>query len=423
MNVKKLAALGMAIAMTVSAVLTGCGNNDSVPDSNIAETGAEENAGKELAAYGIEETVKIGVLVSDASTDEAQGFRSYYENYLGQQYKAEFIYSEELTDAEGEISAIEQFITQGCQGIISLSSFDRPGQIDACEDAGIYYGVAAGTLSDEEYESFKGYEYYVGSIGPSLETEYLTGYDMAKYFLDEGDDNFLIFSGAAAYGTEMHIYRVAGMLCAMCDADSSTSYGGATDKDGIIQAVYSDLGVKKESFVSEKYTIDAVNGYNMDDAWWGEISEKLFVEGLDTVLAVGNGSDFFGSQAKGAVKVGSVDTYADGYYEAMNNNQLNYMAGKFAAGIAPIFVAVVDAVNGNPLRTSDGSAFSIDQGYWVATDAETFQKYVDGGSVESPVYTKEILDQYIATNDNAVTYSDFETFVSAYTFDEIMELK
>lgn len=98
------------------------------------------------------------------------------------------------------------------------------------------------------------------------------------------------------------------------------------------------------------------------------------------------------------------------------------MAGKFAPGIAPIFVAELDAINGAPLRTADGNAFQIDQGYWYATSAEEFDKYLASSSVESPVYDKSILDNYISTPENVVSYDDFEAFVGAYTFDEIQAL-
>lgn len=434
MKFKKLVSAVLSVTMVAAFALTGCGGTDegSVSDAPGTEKaeGAEsaESEGNAVSAaevdtYGIDKTAKIGVLVSDASTAEALSFRAYYEEYLESQYDVDFIYSEELTDAAGEIDAIDQFTTQGCQGIISLSSFDRPGQIEMCEDAGIYYGVAAGTLTDEQYETYKGYTYFVGSIGPSLETEYQTGYDMAQFFIEEGKTNFLIFTGAAAYGTEMHIYRVAGMIAAMNAADPSTTYGGASTKDDIIAAIYETLGIDADSFASDTFTVSAVNGYNMDDAWWGEISEKLFATGLEAVLAVGNGSDFFGSMAQGAVCVGSVDTYAQDYADAMANNQLTWMAGKFAPGVAPIFVSVLNAINGAPLRTADGNAFQIDQGYWYATNTDEFTEYLSSSSVESPVYDKSILDNYISTSENVVSYSDFEAFVGAYTFDEIQALK
>ncbi len=419
MKLNKLAAVVLSAAMAGSLLLTGCGGSGN--GGSGTEGGSKVDA-SDISDYGINQNVKIGVLASDLSTAEALSFRAYYEEYLGSQYDVDFIYSEQLGNAEEEISAIEQFIAQGCQGIISLSSFDRPGQIDLCESAGIYYGVAAGVLTDEEQKAYEDCEHYVGAVGPSLETEYQTGYDMAKYFIDKGDTSFLIFAGAAAFGTEMHIYRVAGMFEAMCEADASTSYNGATEKDDIITAIYGDLGVNADHFSSDTFTVSAVNGYNMDDAWFGEIAEKINTPGLQAVLAVGNGSDFFGSMAPEGVEVGSVDTYAEGYLNAMENGQLDYMAGKFSPSIAPIFVAVINAINGVPLR-SDGSAFMIDQGYWIATNADEFKTFLDSSSATNPVYDKEILDQYISTPENVVSYSDFESFVSAYTFDDIQNLK
>ena len=94
--------------------------------------------------------VKIGVLVSDATSSEALAFRAYYTEYIAKAYGVEFIYSDELTDAAGEKSAIDNFIVNNCKAVISFSSFDRPAQIDQCEAAGIYYAVATGTLTPEQ---------------------------------------------------------------------------------------------------------------------------------------------------------------------------------------------------------------------------------------------------------------------------------
>ena len=98
-------------------------------------------------------TVKIGVLVSDATSSEALAFRAYYTEYIAKAYNVEFIYSDELSDAAGEKSAIDNFIVNNCKAVISFSSFDRPAQIDQCEAAGIYYAVATGTLTDEQYDT------------------------------------------------------------------------------------------------------------------------------------------------------------------------------------------------------------------------------------------------------------------------------
>jgi hypothetical protein len=61
--------------------------------------------------------------------------------------------------------------------------------------------------------------------------------------------------------------------------------------------------------------------------------------------------------------------------EAMNSGIIDYVAGKFATSIGPIFVATLNAVNGQPIRNEEGCALALDQGYWVATDAEQFAQY------------------------------------------------
>ena len=104
-------------------------------------------------------TVKIGVLVSDTTSAEALSFRSYYENYIKSVYNVDFMYSDELKDAAAEQSAIDNFIANNCQAIISFASADRPAQIEKCETEGIYYAVATRTLTDEQYEQFKSYKY------------------------------------------------------------------------------------------------------------------------------------------------------------------------------------------------------------------------------------------------------------------------
>jgi ABC-type sugar transport system substrate-binding protein len=101
-----------------------------------------------------QKTVKIGVLVSDTTSAEALSFRSYYEKYIQSVYNVEFMYSDELTDAAAEQSAIDNFIANNCKAIISFASADRPAQIRKCAENKVYYAVATGTLSDEEYKEF-----------------------------------------------------------------------------------------------------------------------------------------------------------------------------------------------------------------------------------------------------------------------------
>lgn len=423
---RKFLAVLMCMTVTVSMLLTGCGSTsedtnktqDTAGTGTVAESTSPETEGS-IPELNMDETVKMGILVSDATSAEALAFRTYYTDYIQNQYNVELIYSDELKDAAGETSAIDTFITNNCKVIISFSSFDRAAQIEQCEEAGVYYAVATGTLTEEEYENYKGYEHYIGAIGPSLDVEFQTGYDMAKYYLDQGKTNFAIFGGAIPYYTEMHIYRAAGMLTAMVEAGGdNASYQGATTKDAIIGQIFTDGGLVTGE-IGTVNLMGYVGGYDMDDAWFGKCAQMAQTPDLEVILAVGNGSDFFGTAVAGTdVKIASVDAYASSYGDAMSAGMLDYLAGKFSASIGPIFIASYRAALGSPVRTEEGNALALSQGYWVATSAEQFQEfYTVDSSTEAPAYTKDMLDSLLTAD-----YATFADFVSKYSFEEIQAM-
>ena len=424
---KKLLALVLCLTMTAS-ILTGCGSKENtetkqktsevsqkVSEADSTNTEVDTN----VSDLDMSQKVKMGILVSDSTTAEALAFRTYYVEYIQKEYNVELIYSDELKDAAGETSAIDTFITNNCKAIISFSSFDRAAQLEQCEEVGIYYAVATGTLTEEEYETYKGYEHYIGAIGPSLEVEYQTGYDMANYYLNQGKTNFAIFGGAIPYYTEMHIYRAAGMLTAMVDAGGEgASYKDATTKEDIVNQIMADSGIETVS-IGTNNIVGYVAGYDMDDAWFGKCAQMAQTPDLEVILAVGNGSDFFGTTVAGTdIKIATVDAYATSYGQAMEAGMLDYLAGKFSASIGPIFIAAYRATLGSPIRTTEGNALALSQGYWVATSPEEFnQYYAIDSSIESPAYTKEILDTLLSADYNA-----FKDFVGKYGFKDILSM-
>ena len=108
-TMKKMLSFGLVAAMSLT-MLAGCGNSkDATNDTNVS------NGQEEKKPTG---DVKIGVLVQDVSGEEALGFRSYYENYIADQYGVTFTYTDELKDAASEKSAIEKFASQGYQAFL-----------------------------------------------------------------------------------------------------------------------------------------------------------------------------------------------------------------------------------------------------------------------------------------------------------------
>lgn len=226
---KKLISLISMVAVVAMLVfsLTACGgSSDTKPAGSGSGSAPVPSTG----------SIKIGVLVADVSGEEAQGFRSYYENYIASNYDVQFVYTEQLTDAASEKSAIEKFASQGCSAILSFSSSDRALQIETCEENEIYYAVASGMLDDAQYEQYKGYEYFVGQVGPSMETEYQAGYEMGKHFKESGAKTIAMYG--AFIPNPMHVYRAAGVL-----AGIGATYGGADEMNAVVGQIFGDQGI------------------------------------------------------------------------------------------------------------------------------------------------------------------------------------
>ncbi len=384
-TLKSIAAVILVVALLASTMLlAGCGG----------ESG---------------ETIKIGVLVADATGSEALSFRNYYKDYIEKNYNVEFLYSDALSDAEAEKAAIENFITSGCKVIISLASADRPAQIEQCEAAGVYYAVASGVLNDEEYETYKNYQYYVGAIGPSLDVEFRTGYDMAKAQIENGVTRFAIYGAGVGYRIDMHVYRTAGMLAALCE-DESTSYNGGSDAGAIIGSLYAEGLVNPAAFTSSKYELVGYHAlWDFGDATWQANLASVVAEKPEVILCAGTGLSVFGQAVTGTdIKLCDIDSFTDDYATAMENGTVIYLAGKYASSIGPIFAAALNAVNGHPIRNEAGEALAIGQTYWVATSSEQFQKFQSADSVEAPIFNKELLDTVIG---DSVSFDAFKTFV------------
>lgn len=372
---KKLAAGVCALALTIGAV--------------AAFTACSQNGNDEI---------RIGVLVSDVSGEEAVAFRNYYTQYIAPEYNVTFTYTEQLTDAAGEIAAIEQFAGQNYDAIISLSANDRASQIEACEEAEMYYAIASG-MDDTVYETYKSYEYFVGQIGPSMETEYQAGLALGQYYADRIENSVAIYG--AFIPNPMHVYRMAGLLTGL-----GATYGGAAG-EAIVDEIYADNGVTASEIALEDVTVSYLAGFG--DSTMTEVG-TIIATNPDAFLSVGMATTFFAALLNEAdIPYADIDSFTASNGTNMQSGSLEYLAGKYTSSIGPVFAAVYNAVNGNKIEDADGNAISIGQGYWVATSYEQFQLFQTADSATNPIYNKELLDTVIGED---ITYSAFETFVT-----------
>ena len=388
LKMKKLAGLGLVAAMSLST-LAECGNSGNAAGDTSAKESKKQS------------DVKIGVLVQDVSGEEALGFRAYYEDYIADQYGVTFTYTDELTDAASEKSAIEKFASQGYQGVISFSSNDRALQIETCESNQIYYAVAAGMLDDDQYEQYKGNEYFLGQVGPSMETEYQAGVDMGKFFADKGIKTVAMYG--AFIPNPMHVYRVAGVLSGL-----GLSYDGSTDEAEVVGKIFADQGVDPSKVSGDIEMVAYLQGYG--DTTTDEINAAIQAA-PDAFISVGMATTFFTQQLNAAgIEFSDIDSFTKSNGEAITSGKLVYLAGKYSSSVGPAFALIMNAINGNIVRDADGNAVSISQNYQVATDEATFDEFYKTDNGDNPIYNKETLDKIIG---DSVTCDDITKLVES----------
>ena len=352
-TMKKMLSFGLVAAMSLT-MLAGCGNSkDATNDTNVS------NGQEEKKPTG---DVKIGVLVQDVSGEEALGFRSYYENYIADQYGVTFTYTDELKDAASEKSAIEKFASQGYQAVISFSSNDRALQIETCEENKIYYAVAAGTLDQEQFEKY-------GAFIPN----------------------------------PMHVYRTAGVLAGL-----GLSYGGATIEEDVVGLIFADQGIDLSKISGDIKIVSYLQGYG--DTTTDEINAAIHAA-PESFICVGMATTFFTQQLNAAgIEFSDIDSFTKSNGEAITNGKLVYLAGKYSSSVGPAFALVMNAINGNVIRDAQGNAVSLSQNYQVATDSETFDKFYKNDNGDNPIYSRDTLDQIIG---DTVTFDTINEVVAS----------
>lgn len=380
-NLSRRDFLGLG-AMASLVALAGCSSSGS------SDSGSSSTSG----------TVKIGVLVADTSGEEAQAFRKYYEGYIAEQYGVEMHYTEQLADAAAERSAIEEFAAQGIQAIISFSSSDRAVQIETCAKNKLYYAVASGMLDDEQFETYKSNEYFVGQVGPSMTTEFEAGQEMGKHFAGLGNTKVAIYG--AFIPNPMHVYRTAGVIVGLGD-----TYGGASDMAGVVGQLFADQSLDVTKVAGPVSVASYFQGYG--DTTTDEFNAAVQAE-PEAFISVGMATTFFAQQLSQAkIPFSDIDSFTETNGESMKSGTLVYLAGKLASSIGPVFAATYDAVNGNAIRNGS-DAISVSQGYIVATTSDEFEKYYTTDSGDNPVYSKAVLDEVIGSG---VSYETFEALV------------
>lgn len=327
---------------------------------------------------GSSEKIRIGVLREDDTSGEAKAWEKYLRS-MGEELG--FTVDFTTTDSSSaEVSAINTYASKGYRGILLFSDDDLVASIQAAASKKMYIVYPTGQPTEEQYEQIKDNPYYLGSVAPVSDTEFQAGYDMAKFFIEEKQqENFTIFGGATAYGSNMHIQRLAGILTRLCE-EESTSYDGVRDRDALVAKV-AGVGVDPAKFKSEVYRVTGyMDGFVFDDAFTTKLTNSMEAGGT-CILTVGAG-DVVTRIAYGITsannKIGSflsggVDAITEEYTECFDLGY-TYDCGKYASAMAPGLILMLSALDGRRITDTDGNAPRIGMNYWIATGRERLEE-------------------------------------------------
>lgn len=327
---------------------------------------------------GGNEKIRIGVLREDDTSGEAKAWEKYLRA-MGEELG--FTVDFTTTDSSSaEVSAINTYASKGYRGILLFSDDDLVASIQAAASKKMYIVYPTGQPTEEQYEQVKDNLYYLGSVAPVSDTEFQAGYDMAKFFTEEKQQkNFTLFGGATAYGSDMHIQRLAGILTRLCE-EESTSYDGVRDRAALVAKI-AGVGVDPTKFKSEVYRVTGyMDGFVFNDAFTTKLTNSMEAGGT-CILTVGAGDvvtriayGITSANGKiGSFLSGGVDAITEEYTECFDLGY-TYDCGKYASAMAPGLILMLAALDGRRITDSDGKATRIGMNYWIATGRERLEE-------------------------------------------------
>ena len=393
------------LAIVLVLGLASCGTK-----TNPSEGSSQEESGSQAAEL---DKHTIGVLVYNHSDDEVLAFRRYLVNYISEAFNVEFIYSGDITSHEEEQEFLQRLIDSGAEGILSFISYDLAAETELCEQAGVYYMLASGTVTDEDFAAVEDNPYFLGVIGPGAFIEYKAGSDMAAFFADKkGSNEYFILSGGAAFGNAMHQRRTQGILDTLASAYNVTFERSSEELSMTEEPVHIQEGELK---------ICICPGYISRDQFYEKIKAEFESDQYDTVLSV-LGISRMADVVKGK-RLGVIDCYSEANLQLFATENLHYLSGKYSSIIGPSFAVMYNAITGYAEEFRPrGKSFHITQGFWSSDSREDFEeKYTLASSVEINAYNYEDLQKVIKIFNPDATYEDLKALAEADTFKDALE--
>lgn len=392
--------------------------------------GTQSTVWADVEDYSDGDVHTIGVVVYDPDSAEMEMFADYYRDYIQEGFPVKFIFSGKIADSEEEKAFIEEAKAEGAEGIISFAGYadGLTNVIKTCEEEEIYYALGSNTVSDENYEVIKDNPWYMGSVGPDLETVYQAGCDMTEFFLDKDARNIVIMSGGASSGNRLHQVRTWGMLNTLeekaglvLDEDAeklsaTDKVTELTDKDGNLHVTicpgYTEGGEGLENLETAfaEGTCDTLMSAFHVSAYLDKISDKEKDQDIN-------------------IMVGAIDSFSEQNFEifkekdSFGNAPIDYVRGKYASMAGPAFAMIYNAITGTPdVVQENGEAVRLYQNLWTAKSEEEYvELYGYATGIYENAYSCDDLMQVIGQFDVDADPQGFKELTEASDVESVKE--
>lgn len=370
----------------------------------------------------------VGLALYSQTDPEQKMFFDYYRNYIAASFPVEFLAPETISSTEEEIAFLRAAKEQGAQGIISFYGLGLREIVAACEELELYYVLGSSSISDEDFNAVKDNPWFLGVIGPDSQEEFQAGTVMAETFLEQGASSFLIVSGGAGMENFMHRTRVMGMLTALQEQLGLT-YGETVDSlASVTEITQVETGRDDVSIVISPGYLQTEEGLEHLRSCFAADDYDALLSAVSIIDAEDDLREEIASSGK-ELLVGVVDCFSEANYQlsaeksAGGCSVLNFVQGKYASMVAPAFVAVCNAIEGDlDVVNPNGEAFRLYQTYWTAHSEEEYEElYGYTQSIYENAYSSVDLMSVIKAYNAEADFEQFRTLAESSDLESVRE--
>lgn len=400
-------ALSMAACGSTPSEGGNAGNagNDTQQGGGEANNGDDANGdnaggGSSIALDGTypAETIKIGFVGYDNTSEQQMAIQAYYD-YLSEHYNIEVMYSENLTDAEGELNFIADCAAAGCKAIIGYYNEALSEAAKTAANYEMYYWGRFGG-NDEEAEKAKAEcgEYYLGAGGVAGAANYEGGRSMALALAEQGCHKIVYCSGGASFGVTQFVDRKEGFLAGVEEANAN----GAEME--IVKEVEGWPG-------TDAFTADQTAVMGMDiDAIASSFDVAMWFQ---PVMEAGKGE---------SLKLAAIGEVSDTYHDFFNTGLVSvivYDNEEVCWGNA--IPMVINAVTGNKLVDAEGNPIDFEVPRWTVTTPEEFNAIYDLHEAGNWVISAEDMANLIVDMNPEANGESVMNYYGSFDIDTVLQ--